>query len=82
MNRETVLPKNIRQIGEKQQDKKVYLEDYVITFIRRKEKERRERTAPVYCWARFSRRERIASCLSEGRLCWMIRRRTLKSDGS
>ena len=37
MNRETVLPKNIRQIGEKQQDKKVYLEDYVITFIRRKE---------------------------------------------
>ena len=38
MNHETVLPKNVRQIGEIQQDKKVYLEDYVITFIRRMEK--------------------------------------------
>lgn len=39
MNHETVLPKNVRQIGEIQQDKKVYLEDYVTTFIKRKEKE-------------------------------------------
>lgn len=43
MNRETVLPKNIRQIGEIQQDKKVYLEDYVITFIRKKAKEAGDR---------------------------------------
>lgn len=43
MKRETVLPKNIRQIGEIQQDKKVYLEDYAITFIRRVDKERGEK---------------------------------------
>ena len=43
MNHETVLPKNVRQIGEIQQDKKVYLEDYVITFIRRMEKETQEK---------------------------------------
>ena len=39
MKRETVLPKNVRQIGEIQQDKKIYLEDYVMTFLGKKEKE-------------------------------------------
>lgn len=39
MKNEIVLPKNIRQIGEIQQDKKIYLEDYVMTYIRKKEKE-------------------------------------------
>lgn len=39
MKHEIVLPKNIRQIGEIQQDKKIYLEDYVMTYIRKKEKE-------------------------------------------
>lgn len=42
MKCETVLPKNIRQIGEIQQDKKVYLEDYVMTFLHKKEKEAQE----------------------------------------
>lgn len=37
--KEVVLPKNIRQIGEIQSDKKIYLEDYVMTYIRKKEKE-------------------------------------------
>lgn len=43
MKHETVLPKNIRQIGEIQQDKKVYLEDYVMTFIRKREKDAQEK---------------------------------------
>lgn len=40
--KEVVLPKNIRQIGEIQSDKKIYLEDYVMTYIRKKEKEEQE----------------------------------------
>lgn len=39
MRCETALPKNIRQIGEIQQNRRVYLEDYVMTFLRKKEKE-------------------------------------------
>lgn len=39
MKCETALPKNIRQIGEIQQNQRVYLEDYVMTFLRKKEKE-------------------------------------------
>ena len=42
MKNETILPKNIRQIGEIQQDKKIYLEDYVITFIRKQERKDQE----------------------------------------
>ena len=29
----TGLPKNIRQIGDAGSDKRVYIEDYVITFL-------------------------------------------------
>lgn len=47
MKREIVLPKNIRQIGEIQQEKKVYLEDYVMTYIRKKEKEGQEGCAGI-----------------------------------
>ena len=47
MKQEVVLPKNIRQIGEIQQDRKVYLEDYVMTYIRKKEKEEREGCAGI-----------------------------------
>ena len=47
MKREIVLPKNIRQIGEIQQEKKVYLEDYVMTYIRKKEKEGQECCAGI-----------------------------------
>ena len=42
MKNETILPKNIRQRGEIQQDKKIYLEDYVITFIRKQERKDQE----------------------------------------
>ena len=31
----TGLPKNIRQIGDAGSDKRVYIEDYVITFLER-----------------------------------------------
>lgn len=47
MNQEIALPKNIRQIGEIQQDRKVYLEDYVMTYIRKKEKEGKEGCAGI-----------------------------------
>lgn len=47
MKHETVLPKNIRQIGEIQQDKKVYLEDYVMTYIQKKVKAEEEGCAGI-----------------------------------
>jgi len=31
-----VLPKNVRQVGEVQKDKKVYIEDYVVTYMKQK----------------------------------------------
>ncbi len=37
------LPKNIRQIGECSGNRKIYLEDYAYTFLRRMEEENRER---------------------------------------
>lgn len=33
------LPKNIRQIGEPEENRKIYIEDYVITYLRRYAKE-------------------------------------------
>ncbi|MCD7765507.1 MAG: hypothetical protein LUH53_03185, partial [Lachnospiraceae bacterium] len=37
MGNENLLPKNIRQIGEIQGRRKIYLEDYVMTYIRKME---------------------------------------------
>ena len=37
MGKETVLPKNIRQIGDIQGTDRICLEDYVTTYIRKKE---------------------------------------------
>ena len=39
MGKETVLPKNIRQIGEIRGREKICLEDYVMTYIRKKEQQ-------------------------------------------
>lgn len=39
MGRETVFPKNIRQIGEIQGKEKICIEDYVMTCIRKKEQQ-------------------------------------------
>lgn len=39
MGKETGLPKNIRQIGDIQGKEKIFLEDYVMTYIRKKEKQ-------------------------------------------
>lgn len=47
MKSEMVLPRNIRQIGEVQQDKKVYLEDYVMTFIQKKARKNPEGWAGI-----------------------------------
>ena len=30
------LPKNVRQVGEIQRDRRIYIEDYVVTYIRQK----------------------------------------------
>ncbi len=40
MGNENLLPKNIRQIGEIQGRQKIYLEDYVVTYIQKMEKRR------------------------------------------
>ena len=37
MEKQTGLPKNIRQIGEIDRERKICLEDYVMTCIRKKE---------------------------------------------
>lgn len=37
------IPRNIRQIGESKGNRKIYLEDYAYTFLRRQEDENRER---------------------------------------
>ena len=62
MGKETGLPKNIRQIGEIDGDKKICLEDYVMTYIRKKEQqenflgvflgERREAEGETYLYIR------------------------------
>ena len=42
MERETALPKNIRQIGEVRGEEKICLEDYVMTCIHKKEQQEKE----------------------------------------
>lgn len=42
MGKETALPKNIRQIGEIRGEEKICLEDYVMTYIRKKEEQEKE----------------------------------------
>lgn len=42
MGKELVLPKNIRQIGDIQGKEKIFLEDYVMTYIKKKEKQEAE----------------------------------------
>lgn len=39
MEKETALPKNVRQIGDIQGNQRIYMEDYVVTYIHRKEKQ-------------------------------------------
>ncbi len=39
MEKEAVLPKNVRQIGDIQGNRRIYMEDYVMTYIHRKEKQ-------------------------------------------
>lgn len=64
MGKDTGLPKNIRQIGDIHGQEKIYLEDYVMTYIRKKEQqeqqgylgiflgERREEDKTVYVFIR------------------------------
>ena len=42
MEKESALPKNIRQIGDVRDEEKVYIEDYVMTYIRKKEAKEEE----------------------------------------
>lgn len=39
MGKDMVLPKNIRQIGDVHGNEKIYMEDYVMTYIRKKERQ-------------------------------------------
>lgn len=64
MGKELILPKNIRQIGDIQGKEKIFLEDYVMTYIKKKEKlekegylgiflgERQEKEDTVYVFVR------------------------------
>ena len=64
------MPKNVRQIGEIQQDKKVYLEDYVTTFIKRKEKEAEAagKSCSVFWWGAWNRKRRGSLVFVRGAL--------------
>ena len=42
MEKETALPKNIRQIGEVRGEEKICLEDYVMTCIHKKEQQEKD----------------------------------------
>ena len=42
MEKESALPKNIRQRGDVRDEEKVYIEDYVMTYIRKKEAKEEE----------------------------------------
>lgn len=47
MTEELKLPKNVRQIGRAMPEKKIYIEDYVITFARKQTKKKAEQQLAV-----------------------------------
>lgn len=58
------LPKNIRQIGEAPDDNRIYIEDYVYTYIRRM----KEKDFPVHKFLVLLGQEEM----TEGRRCYFI----------
>ncbi len=58
------LPKNIRQIGEATDDNRIYIEDYVYTYIRRM----KEKDFPVHKFLVLLGQEEV----EEGRSCYFI----------
>lgn len=47
-NKEWKLPKNVRQIGEAGSDRKIYVEDYVITFLEKLAEEGKNKKAVLF----------------------------------
>lgn len=62
MEEERHLPKNIRQIGEKEEELRVYLEDFVYTFIQKLGSSQENRAGIL-----LGNRETV-----EGKRCWFI----------
>lgn len=62
-NRESKLPKNIKQIGQAEEGQKIYIEDYVMTYLKQMlEKEKQMRVSVLY-----GRKEMI-----EDELYWFV----------
>ena len=72
MEKQTGLPKNIRQIGEIDRERKICLEDYVMTCIR--EKRGSGELSGRLFWRKSGRKKERSICISGG--SWRRRERT------
>lgn len=59
MGKELVLPKNIRQIGDIQGKEKIFLEDYVMTYIKKKEKQEGEGYLGIFLGERQEKEDTV-----------------------
>ncbi len=60
MSKETALPKNIRQIGDVRGRERIYLEDYVMTYIRKKEKQEEQGYLGIFLGERQETEESVS----------------------
>lgn len=59
MGKELTLPKNIRQIGDIQGKEKIFLEDYVMTYIKKKEKQEKEGYLGIFLGERQEKEDTV-----------------------
>lgn len=59
MGKELILPKNIRQIGDIQGKEKIFLEDYVMTYIKKKEKQEKEGYLGIFLGERQEKEDTV-----------------------
>lgn len=59
MGKELTLPKNIRQIGDIQGKEKIFLEDYVMTYIKKKEKQEKEGYLGIFLGERQEKEDAV-----------------------
>ena len=57
MGKDMVLPKNIRQIGDIRGEERIYMEDYVMTYIRKKEQQEEQGNVGILLGERHETQE-------------------------
>ena len=60
------IPENIRRIGENSSDYKMYIEDYVVTFLNRLSTKKEGRLLTVSLYGKIDRQEDANYCLVMG----------------